>query len=97
MKQDASERRIKPIFVAAMQIADPHEQATYLDQACGDDAPLREQVERLLAGKKMMLKKIRADISMQARLQFWLYVHIPLAVALIAALLVHIVSVFLYW
>lgn len=55
------------------------------------------ELARLLAGKKMMLKKIRADISMQARLQFWLYLHIPLAIALIAALLVHIISVFLYW
>ncbi|MBT8131962.1 MAG: hypothetical protein KJO35_06815 [Gammaproteobacteria bacterium] len=55
------------------------------------------EIERLLAGKKQMLAKINTDIRLQARLQFWLYLHIPLAIALIAALLIHIISVFLYW
>ena len=36
-------------------------------------------------------------LKMQATLEIWLYVHVPLTVALLAALLVHIVTVFLYW
>ncbi|MDH3646449.1 MAG: hypothetical protein OER80_06730 [Gammaproteobacteria bacterium] len=63
----------------------------------GEISACINELERLLAGKKQMLAKIRGDISMQARLQFWLYLHIPLAIALIAALVVHIISVFLYW
>ena len=63
----------------------------------GEISACINELERLLAGKKMMLKKIREDIRIGARLQFWLYLHIPLAIALIAALIVHIVSVFLYW
>ncbi len=63
----------------------------------GEVSATINELERLLASKKMMLKKVRADVRMQARLQFWLYLHIPLAVTLIAALLVHIVAVFLYW
>jgi hypothetical protein len=30
-------------------------------------------------------------------MQIWLYFHVPLTIALLAALTAHIVSVFLYW
>src|SRR6516164_9614377 len=39
----------RTIFMAALEIADPAERATYLEQACGGDAALRHQVETLLA------------------------------------------------
>jgi tetratricopeptide (TPR) repeat protein len=38
----------REIFDAALAIADPVQRTAYLDQACGDDARLREQVEGLL-------------------------------------------------
>jgi serine/threonine protein kinase/Flp pilus assembly protein TadD len=38
----------REIFEAALAIADPVQRTAYLDQACGDDARLREQVEGLL-------------------------------------------------
>ena len=34
---------------------------------------------------------------LKALLEVWLYVHVPLTVALLAALTAHIVSVFYYW
>ena len=37
------------IFLAALEIADPAERASYLDQACADDPALRKQVEALFA------------------------------------------------
>src|SRR5437667_11505072 len=37
------------LFEAALQLADPAERATYLQQACGDDLQLRQRVESLLA------------------------------------------------
>ena len=37
------------IFLAALDIADPTERAAYLNQSCGGDAALRQQVEVLLA------------------------------------------------
>jgi hypothetical protein len=33
----------------------------------------------------------------KAVLDLWLYIHVPLSVALLAALTIHVVSVFLYW
>lgn len=55
------------------------------------------ELEQLLAARKMMLVKIRTDIKLQALLQLWLYLHIPLSIALLAALVAHIIVVFTYW
>ena len=41
--------REKAVFVEALEIADPEQRSQFLDQACGADAALREQVEKLLA------------------------------------------------
>jgi hypothetical protein len=34
---------------------------------------------------------------LKARLDLWLFIHVPLSIALIAALVAHVVSVFFYW
>jgi serine/threonine protein kinase len=41
-------KRVKDIFLAAIEKADPLERATFLEEAFGDDAALRQQVEGLL-------------------------------------------------
>src|SRR5437870_117289 len=41
-------QRLKEIFLAAVDRADPDEREAYLRQACGGDAELRRQVEALL-------------------------------------------------
>jgi hypothetical protein len=51
----------------------------------------------LITRKRAMVERIQRDIQFQSRLAFWLYLHIPLTVALLAALLIHIFSVFFYW
>src|SRR5262245_12725887 len=38
----------RSIFIAALEKDDPAERAAYLDQACADNAPLRQRIERLL-------------------------------------------------
>ncbi len=40
--------REKAVFCEALEIADPEQRRQFLDQACGADKALREQVERLL-------------------------------------------------
>ena len=40
--------REKAVFVEAVEIADPEQRRQFLDQACGTDQALREQVEKLL-------------------------------------------------
>jgi len=34
----------RAIFIAALEKGDPAERATYLDQACADNAPLRQRI-----------------------------------------------------
>lgn len=55
------------------------------------------ELSALLRSKRSLLQRLREDIRLQALLEVWLYVHVPLAVALMAAALVHIFSVFIYW
>ncbi|MEA1013007.1 hypothetical protein [Sphingosinicella sp. LY1275] len=62
----------------------------------GEDQALAAVV-RLLDRKLAALNRIRRHLKIKARLEVWLYVHVPMTFALIAALAAHIVSVFFYW
>lgn len=61
----------------------------------GED-PL-EKVDSLLTRKIAALGRMRRHLKLKALLEIWLYIHVPLTFALIAALSAHIVSVFFYW
>jgi hypothetical protein len=56
-----------------------------------------EKVNSLLGRKKAILARTRKHLQLKALLEIWLYIHVPLTFALIAALSAHIVSVFFYW
>ena len=56
-----------------------------------------DKVEALLDRKLMILDQVRRHLRIRALLEIWLYVHVPVTMALIAALIAHIVSVFFYW
>ena len=56
-----------------------------------------ESVVALLERKAAALARIRRHLRLKALLEVWLYIHVPLTFALIAALAAHIVSVFFYW
>jgi hypothetical protein len=58
-----------------------------------DAGPLFPVLER----KAAALAQIRRHLRIRALLEVWLYVHVPLTFALIAALAAHILSVFFYW
>jgi len=63
----------------------------------GEAAKLNHEVYSLLLQKNEILGRARRDLRFKARLDLWLYVHVPLALALLAALSAHVISVFLYW
>lgn len=52
---------------------------------------------KLLERKEAVLSRIRQQMRIRALLEVWLYLHVPLTFALLAALAAHIVSVFFYW
>jgi hypothetical protein len=68
-----------------------------LADATGDEADALETVVGLLERKAAALDRIRKHLKVKALLEVWLYVHVPLTFALIAALAAHIFSVFFYW
>lgn len=68
--------------------------------ATSEDAENTDRIQELitlLSGKVVLLSKLRRDIQLQGWLDIWLYVHVPLAFALLAALGIHIIAVFMYW
>jgi len=56
-----------------------------------------QQIRFLLERKEAALAQARRHIRMKAQLELWLYIHVPVTIALLAALFAHILSVFLYW
>lgn len=56
-----------------------------------------EKVDSLLGRKQAALHRLRRHLKLKALLEIWLYFHVPLTFALIAALSAHVVSVFFYW
>lgn len=62
----------------------------------GDDNPIA-RLDGLLARKENKVRRLRNHLRYKALLEVWLYFHVPLTFALIAALSAHIISVFFYW
>lgn len=56
-----------------------------------------DQIDALLGRKQETLAQARRHIRIRTMLEIWLYVHVPVTFALLAALTAHIVSVFFYW
>ena len=61
------------------------------------DAAAEERVITLLTKRAEQLAQIRRHLRLRALLEVWLFIHIPATIALLAALLAHVVSVFFYW
>lgn len=62
----------------------------------GEPATLQALVA-VLCRRQAVLRRIRRDIRLQGWLRLWLYVHVPLTFTLLAALIAHILTTFLYW
>ena len=62
-----------------------------------EQSELLREISNQLGARGRLLRRIRRDVQIQALLKIWLYVHVPLAFACLAALVAHVISVFLYW
>ena len=63
----------------------------------GEESGSVQNLLASVAARQTLLRRIRRDIQVRALLKFWLYAHVPLSIALFAALIVHVIVVFLYW
>ena len=69
-------------------------------QSRSSEGELSQQIRELmtlLGARRMLLQKLVRDAQIRAWLEVWLYVHVPLSFALLAALIAHVLSVFIYW
>lgn len=63
-----------------------------------DNQPkLMRDLYSVLLHKEKLVLRARSEIMLKARLEGWLYLHVPLSIALLAALIAHIVAIFFYW
>jgi len=100
----ASETRIGGNFWQQLRGFDPEcatTQARLLVTRLATTEPSHEAAMRqllgLLARKESLLGRARRDVQLGALLKVWLFVHVPLTFALLAALFAHVFSVFFYW
>lgn len=70
----------------------------FLSAGAGDQKSeaLRKLLDTL-ARKRSLSGRISRDLQIQGLMEVWLYVHVPLSFALLAALSAHVISVFFYW
>ncbi len=68
--------------------------------AASADGALSRQLQELLSlvgARRTLLARLRRDAQLKAWLDAWLYVHVPLSFGLLAALIAHVLAVFIYW
>ena len=63
----------------------------------GDQAKVQEQLVMEMTRVVALTDRVRRDLQFRALMQVWLYFHVPLSFALLAALTAHVVSVFYFW
>lgn len=63
----------------------------------GDEAGAVQGLIANFAAKQTLLRRVRRDVQIRAILKFWLYIHVPISFALLAALITHVIVVFFYW
>ncbi len=94
-----------PAVGGASQQVSNSEQAALLDWlgdelARSTDGDLTKRIGDLLsvvATRRNQLRRLRRDAQIRGWLEIWLYIHVPVTLALIGTLIAHVVSVFLYW
>jgi hypothetical protein len=68
-----------------------------LESASPSKLPHLQSLLKVSSEKAVLLRRLRRDIQMQGLLKIWLYAHVPLSFAMLAALLVHVFAVFYYF
>jgi len=63
----------------------------------GDQAKAQEQLVSEMTRIVALTDRVRRDLQFRALMQVWLYFHVPLSFALLAALIAHVISVFYFW
>jgi hypothetical protein len=63
----------------------------------GPQFRLHRDLYSIMLRREILINRVRRDISLRAKLEIWLYLHVPLAIALVVAVAAHMFSIFYYW
>ncbi|MDP2241606.1 MAG: hypothetical protein Q8K18_15795 [Burkholderiales bacterium] len=63
----------------------------------GGQTKAHEQLVVEMARIVALTDRVRSHLRFRALMQVWLYFHVPLSFALLAALIAHVISVFYFW
>lgn len=63
----------------------------------GDQPRRLTELYATLVQKQRLVERARREIALNARMQVWLLIHVPLSIALPAAIFAHVTAVFVYW
>ena len=68
----------------------------------GNDLPVEHRklyrdLYSIMVRRESLVRRARQDLMYRARMGFWLYFHVPFAIALLMAMLAHVIAVFFYW
>jgi hypothetical protein len=62
--------REKALFIEALEIEDPKQRSEFLDQACGADVALREEVQNGLGFGSYSLTRVPGAVFRRAEMNF---------------------------
>ncbi len=62
-----------------------------------DQRKLYRDLYSIMVRRESLVKRARQDLMYRARMGFWLYFHVPFGVALLMAMIAHVLAVFFYW
>jgi hypothetical protein len=68
-----------------------------MDRFTGDQAKAQKQLVAEMTRIVELTDRVRRELRFRALMQVWLYFHVPLSFALLAALSAHVISVFYFW
>lgn len=68
-----------------------------MDRFTGIQAKAQQQLVAEMTRIVALTDRVRRDLQYRALMQLWLFFHVPLSFALLAALSAHVISVFFYW
>lgn len=63
----------------------------------GIQPKLHRELYSIMLRREALVARARKDIMLKARLEFWLYWHIPLSIGLLVTLIAHVTAIFFYW
>ena len=62
-----------------------------------EEADALTELVSVIARRQQLLVRIRKDVQIQGWLRVWRVIHVPVSAALVCAMLIHIIVVFMYW